>query len=496
MAEEIRMPQLSDTMNDGKIVEWRVSEGDTVRRGDILAEVETDKANLEIEAFYSGVLLKIITAAGNVARVGDVIAVIGEPNEQPKSSLGSSLGSSSSDQAQSTQFLTAVNKPNSGSPDHNGKDSPLNGYTNSDTVKNSSEELTERVKVSPLARRLAEEQNIDLTKVVGTGPQGRIVKRDLKSPTQPFDGDKVGTTVRESSSSSRLEEGLNISEAGMLAASLRSSNAATISDVSRGNRVIENPTSEVKQVVAQSTVPFDSGISDSGMKKAQGGRFVELSKMRATIARRMQESVQQSPHFYLTTTVRMDEAEKLRILLKEQERFKGLSVNHLVIKATASSLKEVPDVNSSMKEDKLFVPDQINIGIITAIEGGLLIPVLHNVNELPLADIVYESRALVDRARSGRPSGADLSGGTFSISNMGMVDVESFTAIINPGQGGILAVSSIKEEPVVDNGTIKIGKLLRLTLSVDHRIIDGVTAGTFMKTLKRYLENPALLLIS
>jgi pyruvate dehydrogenase E2 component (dihydrolipoamide acetyltransferase) len=190
----------------------------------------------------------------------------------------------------------------------------------------------------------------------------------------------------------------------------------------------------------------------------------------------------------------MGEAMRLREVLKERAEYKGISMNHLVIKAVAYGLKHEPRVNAAMKNGQLYQPAQINVGIITAIPDGLLIPVLKEVDALSLKDVVFEARAAIDRARAGRPSSTDLSGGTFSISNMGMFDVESFTAIINPGQGGILAVSAVKEQPVVKNGQIVIGSVMKATVSVDHRIIDGVMASTFLKHFKDALEMPALLM--
>jgi pyruvate dehydrogenase E2 component (dihydrolipoamide acetyltransferase) len=190
----------------------------------------------------------------------------------------------------------------------------------------------------------------------------------------------------------------------------------------------------------------------------------------------------------------MTEALKLREVLKEKAEYKGISVNHLVIKAAAYGLKAEPRVNAAVKDGQIYQPGQINIGIITAIADGLLIPVLKETDKMSLKDIVFEARAAIERARAGRPSSSDLSGGTFSISNMGMFDVENFTAIINPGQGGILAVSAVKEEPVVVKGQIVIGSVMKVTVSVDHRIIDGVMASTFLKHFKEALEVPALLM--
>jgi pyruvate dehydrogenase E2 component (dihydrolipoamide acetyltransferase) len=216
--------------------------------------------------------------------------------------------------------------------------------------------------------------------------------------------------------------------------------------------------------------------------------------MRETIARRMQESVVQAPHFYTTTSISMTQAVRLRETLKERPDFKGVSVNHLVVKAAGYALAREPRVNCAVRDNEVYTPNQINIGIITAIEDGLLIPVVRDVDTLSLKDLVFEARAAVERAKAGRPSSTDLTGGTFSISNMGMFDVDNFTAIINPGQGAILAVGSVREEPVVQAGQIVIDKRMKVTLSVDHRIIDGVMAGTFLKHFKEGLEIPALLM--
>ena len=209
----------------------------------------------------------------------------------------------------------------------------------------------------------------------------------------------------------------------------------------------------------------------------------------------MQEAVVEAPHFYTTTSINMSEAVKLRKAFKEQEDLKSISINHIIIKAAAYALTREPRVNCAMKEDKLYTPESINIGIVTALDDGLMIPVIKDTHALHLKDLAFEARAAIERARAGRPNSSDLSGGTFSISNMGMFDVENFTAIINPGQGAILAVSSTIDTPVVQDGAVVIAPMMKVTLSVDHRIIDGVMAGNFLKAFKAGLETPALLLM-
>lgn len=430
MAVDIKMPQLSDTMNAGKILSWNKKEGDVVKRGDVLAEVETEKANLEIEAFHQGTLLKILVPADSTATVGEIIAIIGEPNEAA---------------AGATPAAAPVATP---APVQAATPTPAAPTAPQAAATPSSPSSSDRVKASPLARKLAEQHHIDLHGIAGSGPAGRIVSKDL----------------------------------GVSA----SAPAATQTPA---------PAPAPQPVSTATAAPAPAATKPAAPTPVGGGTLTPLSKMRETIARRMQETVTQSPHFFTTATIDMDDAVKLRELLKERPEFKGISINHLVIKATAYALAREPRVNSAMRDGMLFQPHDINIGIITAIDDGLLIPVVRCADQLSLADIVFEARAAVERARAGRPSPTDLVGGTFSISNMGMYDIESFTALINPGQGAVLAVSSTREDAVVKNGTITVGKRMRVTLSVDHRIIDGVMAGTWLKHFKEALETPALLLL-
>jgi pyruvate dehydrogenase E2 component (dihydrolipoamide acetyltransferase) len=433
MAHEIKMPQLSDTMDSGKILVWHKKEGDSVKRGEVLAEVETDKANLEIEAFQAGTLLKIATPAGTTASVGQIIAYIGEAGtviasgDSKSNSDGKNIpaaDTSKKDAVLQGPLATAASKPEfvlSSKPVIDV--TPVHG------------EKRERVKASPLARKLAEGAGVDLTSIVGSGPGGRVVRRDVEN-------------------------------------------------VSAGSSIGNPP--------AQVTAPLPARIPET---QAGNGTFTPLSKMRSTIARRMQETVQQSPHFYVRTSICMDQLVNLREGLKNRAGYEKVSLNHFVIKAAAYALTIEPSVNCALLDGMLFQPAGIHIGIVTAVKEGLLIPVIRNTNTLSLKDLAFEVRAAVERARAGRPSSTDLTGGTFSISNMGMFDVDDFTALINPGQGAILAVSSVKQVPVVRGGRIEVGQMMNVTLSVDHRIIDGVMAGNFLKALKDALENPTLLFL-
>ena len=420
------MPQLSDTMSSGKILSWRKSEGDQVKRGDILAEVETDKANLEIESFFNGVLLKVMVPSGTDAKVGEVIAMLG--------AVGESVSTPSKPVAAAKTVIATIQPPAAELPP---------ARTTTSVISNTLELVTDepRIKASPLAKRVAEDLQINLSSIQGSGPNGRIVRRDVEAAAGNGSPAPVLETFTAPQSYSRAP---------------------------------------ANQVPANSA--------------ATAGTLTPLSRMRETIARRMQESVTTAPHFYCTTSVNMGEALRLREALKERAEYKGISVNHLIIKAVAYGLKHEPHVNAAMKNEQLYQPAQINIGIITAIDDGLIIPVLKEADMMSLRDVVFEAKAAIERARAGRPSSNDLSGGTFSISNMGMFDVENFTAIINPGQGGILAVSSVKEQPVVQKGQIVIGSVMKATVSVDHRIIDGVMASRFLKHFKEALEMPALLM--
>ena len=431
MAVEIKMPQLSDTMDAGKILTWNKKEGEKISRGDILAEVETDKANLEIESFNEGYLVKIVVSEGESASVGQPIAFIGEQGESVSGSASEPVAAQTAADSTPTPEPTAapqpVAEPIQAAP------TPVAPAPTRDT--------DERIKVSPLARKLADQKNVDLSALQGTGPNGRIIKKDVELATQ------------------------------------------------NGNSGAQHSTPSTPS--AASARPQSSEATASGL----GGITTPMSKMRATIARRMQQAVVEAPHFYTNISIDMTEALKLRAVFKADADLKEVSVNHLILKAAGYALKKVPGVNASVKGEDHFQPDQINIGIVTAVDGGLMIPVVRSVDSLHLKDLAFEARAAIDRARAGRPSGTDLSGGTFSISNMGMFGVESFTAIINPGQGAILAVGGTIEQPVVKNGVVQSAPIMKVTLSVDHRIIDGTMSGNWLTHFKQALEQPAVLLL-
>ncbi|MBP9839227.1 MAG: 2-oxo acid dehydrogenase subunit E2 [Proteobacteria bacterium] len=423
MAVEITMPQLSDTMSEGTILSWYKQEGDNVKRGEALAEVATDKADLEIESFHEGTIVKIFSPKGTKVKVGSIIALIGEKGETV-SSNPQPVATKPAVQAQPVTSVAAVTPV---APTVVAASQPTQDLSDS-----------ERVKISPLAKNMAKSNGVDYALLSGTGDGGRIVKKDIEK-----------ALGREA-----------------------------------GSAAVETQIAKPAPFISQQPQTFS----------ADQKNVEPLSKMRMAIASRMVESKTTIPHFFATSKINVDNLKKIRTSLKPLPQYDGLTYNHLIIKAAALTLRAIPRINASYKEGNLIQPHAVNIGVVTAVNDGLLIPVLKNADQSPLADIVSEGRALVQRARAGRPKADDLSGATFSISNMGMFDVESFTAIISPGQGAILAVSPIQEEPVVVDGEIKVGSVMRLSLSVDHRIIDGVVAGEFLTEIKRVLEDPILLL--
>lgn len=462
MSVEITMPQLSDTMSEGTILNWLKQEGDTVKRGEALAEVATDKADLEIESFHEGTLLKIFAPKGATVKVGSIIAVVGEKGAQVDAPPASKQDTSPA--AQTPQFQAPAPAPvqtpapaqqaSTHQPSmHVAQAAPfsaqppvsstqINGHADAARAEE------ERIKISPLARNLASNLGVDVASLAGSGEGGRIVKRDIEKA------------------------------AGAPSLSAQSQ----IAPQTPSMQIPSSPQPAAK--APQAPRPATDGPAATE----------QLSRMRQAIAARMVESTTSIPHFYVTSKIHVDALAKMRQSLKPLPQYEGLTFNHLILKASALALRAVPRVNAAFHNNNLVQPQAVNVGIVTAVPDGLLIPVLKNADQQPLADIVAEGRALVQRARSGRPKPDDLVGGTFSISNMGMFGVESFTAIISPGQGAILAVSPIQEEAIVVEGNVRVGSVMRVTLSVDHRIIDGVIAGEFLTELKRLLEDPVLLL--
>ena len=452
MAIEVCMPRLSDTMEEGKVLTWLKQVGDQVEIGDIIAEVETDKADMEMEALDEGILIQILIPEGGSVPVGGVLALLGTADE-----IGTQAVVSPAVVKQSSENEQLVEQPVEGTvaaaegPPPVGPVSKVRELHEVRETRAQHEPSiagdAERLIASPLVRRMAEELKLDLGQIPGTGPGGRIVKRDIEA----FTGQ--GTPAAE---------------------------AQAVPIPSR-----------------QSAESVQSGLQASPAAASPGaGKREPFSRMRATIAKRMSESMREAPHFYLTSEIDMSEAVRLRTSLKASDRVaEDVTYTHLLIKAAAVALVRHPRINASFAGDARAYKEEINIGLAVSLDDGLIVPVLHGCEQLSLLDIAAQTNALVERARTGKPKAEDLSGGTFTISNLGMLPIDHFTAIINQPQGAILAVGAIKERAVVRDGQITIASTMMATLSCDHRIIDGMTGGQFLEELKRLLENPVGLMV-
>ncbi len=470
MSSEITMPKLSDTMEEGKILRWLKHPGDEIHHGDQLAEVETDKADMVLEAFDDGVLDEVKLKEGESAKVGEIIAIMrtageaprprpklaaapaksapseavplkrpnGEPTEDPEQpDIPEEFSGEEEDHANgidATESHPAMSvQPSSAAPTSMPR--PPRRPSPEEESAQARQDLAREVaddghkfRASPLARRAAEEGGIDLANVRGTGPEGRITKKDIDNFLRDQESFKFRRLVQ----------------------------------------------------------PHEG---------APGSRE-ELSKMRKTIAHRMAQSKREIPHFYATVEIDMEEVVRLKKSLETTEVFDvDISYNDIILKAVALTLARFPRMNASFVDDGIVIHPNINIGIAVAIEDGLILPVIRGCEKLSLPDIARKAHLLVTKASRGGFTSDELSGATFSISNMGMAGVEHFAAVIVPPQGAILAISAIKDRPVARDGHLAISKTMMATASCDHRIIDGIVGARFLQELKRFLENPASLLV-
>ncbi len=421
MAEIILMPKLSDTMTEGVVAEWHKNVGDEVASGELLAEIETDKATMEFESFYDGILLHIGVEKGGGAPVNAVLAIIGEKGEDVDALLAEAAKNSPAEEEK-------VETP---SPEPVKAAAPVAAPTPAPTPKAAPTpapaamaDANGRVFASPLAKKIANEKGIDLSAVQGTGDAGRIVKRDIDHYT-PY----VGASTPK-----------------------------------RGFVGTESFTDET------------------------------VSQMRKTIAKRLAESKFTAPHFYLTLDIDMDNAIAIRKQLNALDGVK-ISFNDMVIKAVALALRENPNVNSAWYGDFIRRNEHIHIGVAVAVEDGLLVPVVRFADGKELSQIGAEVREMAQKAKDKKLQPADWEGNTFTISNLGMFGIESFTAIVNPPDSCILAVGGIKEVPVVKDGAIVPGNVMKVTLSCDHRVVDGATGAAFLQTFKGLMENPVALIV-
>ena len=414
MAETINMPKLGFDMAEGTLVRWVKQVGENINKGDVLAEIETDKSTVEVESSASGVVLQHIVDQGTVVPVNAPIAVVGAEGEK--------VEESKAEGAKQKEEVKTEQKPAEEKP----ATAPAAPVQQAAAPADSGP-----VKASPLAKKIARDNQIDLSRLQGTGPGGRVVRKDVEA-------------------------------------------ALSMGQKSR----VERPT-------APAVVPVSAE-----------DEIIPLTRLRQAIARRMVESTTSAPHFYVTHEYRMD---ALMAMRKQANEYlpdnEKLSVNDFIIKAVALTLRQFPNLNSSFAGDKAIRRGAVNIGIAVAVEGGLLTVVNRNTDQQPLRAISADVKRMAAGARAGKVRPDDIEGSTFSISNLGMFDVENFAAIINPPEAGILAVGSAREVPVVENGQIKPGWRMKATLSVDHRVSDGAEAAQFMQKLAEFLENPVRMLV-
>jgi pyruvate dehydrogenase E2 component (dihydrolipoamide acetyltransferase) len=434
MATKVVMEALSPTMEEGRLVEWKKGEGEPVAVGDVLAEVETDKAVMELVARAGGTLLKQVVPAGTTVPVSELVALIGEPGEAVDN------GKPGAAAEQATQPAPSQNRPVSMPPAPPARaateSAPPRAPAATAHTATAPPARSGRLKASPLARRIAAERGIDLGEIAGSGPEGRVVLRDLEGAPP----------------------------------------AAAAAAGAPDAPVAPRPTI----VRATDGAPYTD---------------VPLTQLRKTIARRLAQSIGPIPTFYLTTEVDMERAWDAREALKALgDGAKGsapkVSFNDIIIKAVAMALRQHPACNAWWQDDRIRYWHEVHVSMAVAIEDGLITPVIRHADLKSLREIAAESHDLAARARERRLTPAEYTGGTFSVSNLGMLDIDEFTAVINPPETGILAVGRIVEKPVAHEGQLAVRRRLRLTLSCDHRVIDGATGAQFLKTLKTMLENP------
>jgi pyruvate dehydrogenase E2 component (dihydrolipoamide acetyltransferase) len=437
---EVTMPRLSDTMEEGTISSWLKQPGDKVSKGDVIAQIETDKATMDLTAFEAGTLQEILAPAGSTVPIGQPVARIGDgkaapapkKQEAPQNPPGAEATKSVTPETPEAKENVGEAPEPTAQPDQQ----PVTPAT-TEPDRMPAPSANGKFRASPMARHIAAEHGLDLSAIEGSGPQGRVIRADveaaLASGTQP--------------SAAPTEEG-------------------------------EQP----PDVAAQ----------------GEDDERVPLSQMRRTIARRMAESTRTVPHFFLTTTVDATELVELRKQILDQTADSGvprISVNDLIVKGVALAIRKSPDVNVSFAEDSLIRHKRVNIGIAVATDRGLIVPVVRDADQKSVGQISRETRDLAERASAGKLQPADYSGGTFTVSNLGMFGVEQFNAVINPPEAAILAVGAIRKEPVEWHGDVAIRERLSLTLSVDHRALDGATGARYLQALKTLLEQPMLLLV-
>lgn len=452
MATQVIMPKLSPTMEEGQLSRWLKKEGDKVSMGEPLAEIDTDKATMEMQALGSGVLRKILIQEGESAPLGQLIAIIGEPDEDisaltsQAAATQTAKSSAPSDDAKESDLpeTAPVKAPaeTDNVPDKGAGAAAGNGRQESKPIESAA---SGRLIVSPLAARMAAESGIDLRSVSGSGPGGRIIKRDVE--------ELIGQAK-----SAAAPSGSQIPQ--------------------RHLRAVEGS-------------PFQK----SATAQASAYRDEPISEMRRTIAKRLVTSLGPVPHFFLTIEIEMDRAAEMRKGINELDPELKISLNDIIIKVAAAALMQHPQVNASFQDKVIRYYEHADIGVAVAIEEGLITPIVRAADQKSLSEIAAEVRDLAARARNRKLRPEEFLGATFSISNLGMFGIEEFTAIINPPEGAILAVGAMSPKPVVRNNAMLVRQMMRVTMSCDHRVVDGATGAKFLQTFKKILENPLFLVV-
>ena len=440
MATKVIMPKLSPTMEEGQISRWLKKEGDKVAMGEPLAEIDTDKATMEMQALANGVLRKIVVNEGQAAPLGQLIAIIGEPNEDIASLL--SEASAAAPAPEKKQEEPSPPPPPAQAPPPPPQPQTQAAAAGAGSAANGRQAAAEpsgRMIVSPLAARMAAESGLDLRSIQGSGPNGRIIKKDIEAA---LSGPKAAAEPQ------------------------------------RYPRAVEPGQFQPAQVAAAS--PY---------------RDEPATQIRQTIAKRLVTSLGPVPHFFLTTDIEMDRAAEMRKGINALDPDLKISINDIIIKVVAAALIQHPEVNASFQEKFLRYYEHADIGVAVAIEDGLITPVVRAADQKSLSQIAAEVRELADRARSKKLKPEEYTGATFSISNLGMFGIDEFTAVINPPEGAILAVGAMTAKPVVRDNEIVIRQMMRVTMSCDHRVIDGATGAKFLQTFKKILENPLYLVV-
>ena len=429
MAEIIRMPKMSDTMEEGVIATWLKKQGDLVKSGDILAEIETDKATMELEAYENGTLLHIGVKEKDTVPVNAVIAIIGEKKENISALLQKIKQGNTTQKDNANKAKVTI--PQAQQQENNQKAMPTSQPSTTIATTKTNETTKGRIKASPLAKKIAQKQGYNLASIKGTGEEGRIVKHDVETFT---------------------------------------------------------PRTQLSAPIATTLSAFSPVLGEEAYDD------LPISQMRKTIAKRLAESKFNAPHFYLTITINMEKAVEARKSSNAYAAVK-ISFNDMIVKATAMAIRQHPNVNVAWLGNTIRYNKHIHMGVAIAVEEGLLVPVIRFTDHKSLTHIAVEIKMLSTKAHNKQLQPQDWEGSTFAISNLGMFDIEAFTAIINPPAACILAIGKIQQAPIVQDGKIVPAHMMKATLSCDHRVVDGATGAAFLKTLKALLEDPVRMLV-